>query len=639
MKKLMVIGVMFTAVLFLAGCGGGSAAPAAAEEEGGGAGGAAGGEASVATLSAVPSVDLSSYDYSASSAASSSLSAKGLSAKSVSLKAGDGLGKNMGCIGCVSRAGCEANMHKKEAIRMSQEAQLDRCHFEGMEAGGLITIPVDSYNYYKITMPEPSPEELEQMCGNIPEEDKKQACMEGEGPMGGNMLARIGRFGTNGNELRIDMCQGDEGSESRVGEATYTASGSVYTGTIVRIGNWGGEEEKMEFTMTVDAASVTNGVADLGSSGSATAAGKFNGGFGQGNITFTADAATASNIVSGAFAASFNDPYTGVANSFNGKTYAQFGGVSNTGTAKFFFDGTMPAMSLDEMVGGGPDVNDQQGIPDDQKDGFFQFMSEELEVEINEGNMASIKVCPNDDFDPSVEGSKGMVIADGDTCSHTKTDVESFSIANITNTGDTYTSLEQSFIIILNSSSAFYNAVNLINLDDYSADSGAIAFTRDWDCSPPDGVWTLEIVPEEMMVGTLPSGIDPDDIDKDAIETAMQKCMALEEKLHENQGMGGYDCADKEMAGDAGKDFGGGGPVGFEEGDDKGGMIPLPCVEQNLGPDACMDYCDAHPDECFGEGGEGPPPGDQMPQACIDAGIAEGDFQACGQYCQANPCF
>lgn len=610
------------AAALFASCGGGS---------GGGSGSGTEGTATVASLSSVPSMDLSSYDYSAQAASAEIAAPWG---KSLSLSVGKAeewegrnLGDTYGAIGSFSRAGCEANMHKKEATRMSQSAQLDRCYMEAMEKGGLITIPTGSYNYYKIIMPAPPPEDLQRMCANIPEEDKKQACLAGgEGPRGGNMLTRVGRFGDNGNELRIDMCEGAEGHEGKVNEATYAVSGNTYTGTVIRKGTWGGKSENMKFGITVAASSVTDGIADLGSSGSARAEGWMNGGFGQGHILFLADASDMSTTVQGAFQASFTDPFKGVQNSFTGKNHAKFGGISNTGTAKFSFTGTHPAMSLADMISGSNSMEgaQQAGIPADALAGFYQFMSQELGVPVNADNLGTIKVCPT---------PEGMERAIGNTCEESKNGLESFSIANVEQTGDLYSMIEQSFAIILDASSAFYNNVKDIDLSSYSADAGAIEFTRtDWDCAAPAAGWTLEIRPDELRAGNAPAGIT---VDRARLEAAMSSCNALEEKLRENMGMGGHDCADRQMRGDAGDKFGGGeqsGHTGTE-----GGMIPAPCTQQRLTPEQCKTYCDTHQQECFpGTGGQPPPPptGGQMPAYCSERGWTP---EQCGPYCQAHP--
>ncbi|MBI2288123.1 MAG: hypothetical protein HYU83_03980, partial [Chloroflexi bacterium] len=235
-----------------AGCGGGSSGTTSS---GGGTSDSGTGVASVDSLSALPTVDLSQYDSSTSTSANlSALLSKSLSASKGISK---GFGEGLRDVGKSSRAGCEANMHKKEAIRMSQSVALDRCYPEAMEAAGFITIPTGSRNCYSITPPEESAEERAQKCADIPAEyeDQKAACEAGSEGASGGLKMRIGKID---DELQIDMFEG----ASLVDEATYGASGDTYTANVVRIGNWGGNLESSSFAMTIDlgaAGSVTDG--------------------------------------------------------------------------------------------------------------------------------------------------------------------------------------------------------------------------------------------------------------------------------------------------------------------------------------------------------------------------------------------
>ena len=404
--RRMVLGTWFLVLgaLVLASCGGGSSSATSGgtggTDDGGGTGGA--GEASVASLSSVPSADLSTLDQSTSTDANLALL---ISGKSLS----KGLGENLNAVGNSSRAGCEANMHKKEIFRMGLQSQLDRCYPEAMEAVGLITIPADDYAIYSITPPERNDEDQGQMCDGIPEErvEEREACEGGEGPGKEGILLRLGRFD---NELRVDMCEGT----SLVNESTYDANEAIYTIGIVRIGNWGGKAEGASFDIIVDLGtdgSVTEGIVDLGTDGTASATGHMDGGFGEGVLHFEAFGSDGSNLASGVFNGGFEDPFTGVETTFTGKTYARFGGETATGCAKFSFAGAPPPMRLRDMV--------PFDIAEDQLASFLQNFGIELGIDITAENYQEINLCPNPLFDPQNSDPalvKPMVLAGEEGC-------------------------------------------------------------------------------------------------------------------------------------------------------------------------------------------------------------------------------
>lgn len=520
MKKLIAMGVMALTVFFYAGCGGGGGSAAVVPDDGE----AGGGTASVQTLSALPTVDLSSYDSSSSASASISALApksfasaelsEGLSAKVFGDKARE--------VGGSSRAGCESNMHKKEVFRMSQAAQLDRCYPEAMEKIGLISIPAGSYAYYQITPPEKNDSEKGAMCDGIPAErtEEKAACEQGsDGPGGKTMLMRVGRFD---NDLRVDMCQ----SGALENEATYTASGSQYTASIVRKGNFGGRNESSSFSMLVDlgaSGSVTDSIVTLGADGLVSATGRMIGGNGNGTISFDRNGtgASAYNIVKGAFNGGFTDPFSGTATSFTGKTYAKFDSL--TGCGKFSFTGSQPAMRVSDMI--------PFNIPANQQSQFLQTMGAQMGIP---GLAIADKLCPNPLFDPENPSStiKPMLLMTEAACgSVTNTGVECFSVVNGTSTtGLGTTEVTQTFTRIANSGSTYYDAVNAFDLATIDATAvDSIAFARDWDCS---GVFTT---------------VDFSSITPEAMQTAMLSCKDLEMKARNNDGMGGYNCGKGEQ--------------------------------------------------------------------------------------------
>lgn len=512
-NKLILMVMMFMAAWAFSSCGGGSSAGGGSE--GGGSDGA--GEATVASLSSIPTIDLSQYDSSSSS------SANLVSLLSQSAELSKGLGENARAVGGASRAGCEANMHKQEVFRMSQAVQLDRCYPEAMEKVGLITIPVGSYAFYRITPPEMNETQEGNMCDDIPteREDERTACEGGsDGPRGKTILMRLGRID---NALHVDMCQ----ESALANEATYGASGSVYTGSVVRIGSWGGHTERSSFDVTVDigtTGSVADSIATIGSDGLVSATGHMDGGFGSGSIAFEYVASDASNKVRGAFAGAFDDPFSGTRSEFTGRVYSHFGGAGATGCAKFSFTGTMPAMRVQDMV--------PFDIPTDQLNAFLQSFGAELGITLNSSNYTTISLCPNPDFDPESPDPtiKPMLVMTGSACGTvTHTGVECFGITNGTTTTDFGTEVTQAFVKIANSGSRYYDEVNAFDLSTLSPAISAIAFARNWDCS-----------------GTF-TDVAFQNVDPQTMMTAMSECFALEEKARGNNGMGDYACGREEQ--------------------------------------------------------------------------------------------
>lgn len=548
-NKLFGMGMILAAVMFFAACGGSSSTTDAAGEDGAGV-------ATVQSLASLPTVDLSQYD--SSTTTSANLAA--LAGKSFGLA--KRMGENMQAVGNFSRAGCEANMHKKEVVRMSQMSQLDRCYPEAMETAGFITIPSDgSYALYSITPPARNEEQTGNMCDGIPTErrEERDACEAGsEGPGSKGMKMKIGRIG---NALQIDMCEGDAGL---VNEATYSADGSVYTADVVRIGNWGGRRESNKFAMTVDlgtAGTVTNGIVTLGENGAVSATGQMNGGFGSGRIIFERLGSDSSNKIKGAFAGGFTDPFSGKETSFTGKVYSHFGGATATGCAKFEFTGEMPPMSCANMI--------PVSIPDAQRDAFIQSFGVELGMVLDWEECQRTFFCPNPNFDPSTASAnatvKPMLPLTGDTCGEViNTGVECFAISNATLTTDFGTEVTQTFTIIANAASPFYDEVYAFDLATLTETIEDIAFTRNWDCT---GAFT-ELVFANFTAEQMA-----------AAEDAMQACRALEERGRGNDGMGGYNCGQEEqMNGVNDLAEGGGGQDHFGK---FGGMFDL----QN--PDIC----------------------------------------------------
>ncbi|MBI2339851.1 MAG: hypothetical protein HYU99_05750 [Deltaproteobacteria bacterium] len=484
--------------------------------------------ATVSSLSSVPSLDLSNLDSSASpdanltamNARASKLASHQVASHQVASHQVARLGEDMRGEGKSSRAGCEANAHKDEIFRMSQMAQLDRCYPEAMESAGLFTIG-DGFSYYSLTPPEMGDEEKERMCDDIPPEkvDERTACEEGTA--GGPKDLKI-RLGLIDGALQIDMCE----SDALQNEATYTATGSVYTATVTRVGNFLGTTEGSKFAMTVDlgtSGTVTDSLVALGD-GSASASAQMNSSFGNGLIAF--DASASNNAISGAFNGAFTDPFTDVDTSFTGKVRAEFG--PEDGCAKFSFTGAPPPMRVQDMI--------PFDISADQLDGFLQVLGLELGIELTADNYETVNLCPNPLFDPENPSTelKPMVAAndDGACPTVTSTGIECFTIANGVTTSDfgaeEYT---QTFTTASNDSVSFYATVNAFDLSALDPTVDTVAFSRNWDCT---GSFT------SIDFASLT------DTQLTALQEGIEECNAIQEEAFNRDGMGGYNCHQQE---------------------------------------------------------------------------------------------
>lgn len=557
MRKLFFLGaVLFAGVLLAMGCGG----------VGGGTATTGGTPASLASLSAVPTADLSAYDYTTSDVAASissgldsSVAAKAERVVKSVVKAA-GFADSMVEEGSPSRAGCETNIHKNEIFRMSAGAQLDRCYPEAankviVNGAPIMAIPDGSYAYYNLAFAkqdsmQPSDENREKMCDDIRRDEERAACeseMQGEG---GGIMSMLMRIGKVDNALRISMCEGAEGAEALVNEATYSLVDTYTTrGTMKRVGNRMGHNEKMSLVYEVKAPEgTTDGSADLGSDGNMYAEAYMSGGFGKGYLYFRADAVDQSNTIKGGFNAVFRDPELGenqnVDASFTGKTHAKMLKTPDVGCAKFGFSGTMPAMRFVDMM--------PFDITNENKAGFLATMSSDLGIAIDESNYTELLMCPNPNFDYKNPSSTvpPMVLDDGDgLCSETHSDTECFAYANIEETGDSgYTKVRQVFTR-LNSNNAdvaaLFLEIDAVNLDAeidmtaIGATADAIAFDAgSWDCTAPAGFSTPAF--ESVMMDPA-AGM--------AMMEATQECMKLQEKVRDNEGMGGWNCAEQVQGG------------------------------------------------------------------------------------------
>lgn len=546
---LASLGLLVVPALFFGGAGGCGGGSSSSSSDGGS--GTSPGAASTASLSAVPSVDISNIDYTTSPSSSSSLvledSSEGSDEAALTIKnatdgSKKGLGQNLNAVGNSSRAGCEANMHKKEIKRHGKQNALDFCYIKAMEKAGLVSIPKDGTSaFYAVVPPKDIGDKQEKSCDNIPKERTEEiaACKKGgEGPGTDGMKVRITQ---SGKELQIDMCEGK--TPTLVNEASYSADGAKYTVKTTRIGTFNGHTEKSSFDASIDLGTtgkVTNGIPDLGD-GTATATSTMDGGFGNGTITFAAAGASKSVTISGAFKGKFKEPRTGLETSFTGKAYSI--GDNSTGCAKFSFTGSPPPMPLKDMI--------PFDIPDSQMDNFLQNFGTQLGLTITKANYQTINLCPNANasFDPGTSDASNappMVLAGVTGCdSQTHTGVECFSVTNGTKKGNFGTEVKQLFTIIANSGSIYHKDVNAFDLSKLTPGSSSIAFSRNWDCT--GSFTTLDFSKFTEAQAT-------------AAQTAMQDCFDIEEEARGDNGMGDHNCDEQQQQGDM-NDFAKQGPL------------------------------------------------------------------------------
>lgn len=492
------------------------------------------------SLTTVPNTDVSAYDPTTSSSSNSNLSVKSSLSKSLAKAVTSKAAANKYDTrheGVPSRAGCEQNMQKKEIIRHSQQAQLDRCYIQAFEKAGIITIPTDgSRKAYGFIPPAEEAEDRGKKCEGIPAERAKErdACLNGkEGPSGGAVAARVGII--NG-ALQIDVCSGASLSALTLeNESTYTG-GTTPSFKVIRKGKHGGDEEGSTISGTLTGvSSITDGDVTLGADGRAVIAASMSGSFGSGNMGFEAN--TLRYILSGGFKGGFKDPFSESETSFTGKAYAIVGKATASdtaikGTAKFSFTGAPPAMSLTNII-----PFDVAGPS--QLENFLKTFGAEMGISLTLSNYKDVYICPNPSFDPENPsvGVKPMIaVAKGaacDTVTHTGT--ESFEVTNIQETGNFGKKVEQTFSTIDNSASPFATEVTAKDLSTISADAATIAFERNWDCK--DISATLDM--------TNPGALTPDVASK--MQSGMEACSALEERGRDNEGMGGHNCGGQEM--------------------------------------------------------------------------------------------
>lgn len=542
--RLFIIGCLGLGIgAYMAmGCGSsGSAASGSTSDTGSTA-------ADTSSLKSVPTTDVSSYDPTTAASTSSSESVEPSKSVSKAEKAvTEGTPDNKydtRVQGRSSRMGCEQNAQKRQIIRDSQQAQMDRCFLQGFEAAGFYTIPTGSRTALLIIPPTESADERSNKCAGIPAErvEELAACKTGgEGASGGAIAARVGVID---GALEIDVCEGKtRDSLALVGESKYTSTPSF---SVVRIGKWQGKTEKNTIAGTLTGATISNGDVTLSDTGSATITASMDGGHGSGNIKFTAT--KLNYTLEGGFKGAFKDPFSESETSFTGKVSAQVGKekAADTrilGTGKFSFTGAPPAMSLKNVI-----PYDMAGA---QLENFLKNFGADLGVVLTLANYETVYICPNPDFNPgspSVTVKPMTFVAKGVACtSVTHTGTESFEVttrreaskfaSQLGALASKFAKIDQTFVNIPDTDSPFFAAVSAKDLSTISADAGTIAFARNWDCKGATEATTLDMQnPTAAQIAKM-----------EALGKELFGCFALEESLRDNDGMGGHDCGGGEM--------------------------------------------------------------------------------------------
>lgn len=496
--------------------------------------------ADVSSVSNVPSMNLSAYDNTTSASGTASLNSLYLSASNddelaPTYNVGDGIGQE----GSRSTAFCEVNMQKEEVFRSGAVLAGDLCNVQTLEKYGIITVPTDgTRSTYHFDFSDDTYEETDDVqeakCDDIPEEnlDEKEWCLSEETQDDDDsMLLRVGVIG---GTLEIDFCEGSSGGETLQIEANAQATADkTYVVSSTETDDWGGYENWINIAATItDFEKVVDGAVEFNDDSSITAEVTSHGGYGTGTINFEAHGAkgTGYNRVKGSFEGNYEDQATGTTQEFSGKVYAEYGGLTNVGTAKMSFSGSVPPFSAADML---------YGVDEASINSALDALSSELGIA---GLTADTLLCPNisDDYDEN-DNVKPMVEAtDGQCPAFSDERVESFSITNAfveTDLGST--EVIQSALIIANEDSPFYDVVNAFDVSALTV-AEKPAFTRAWDCTDD----TITEVSFETIFNDL------GETELMEFDAAMQACDALYELANGWDGAGGHDCYEEENSGE-----------------------------------------------------------------------------------------
>ncbi|MFH1017052.1 MAG: hypothetical protein V1798_02580 [Pseudomonadota bacterium] len=354
-------------------------------------------------MSDVPSLNASDYDYSLGGLLNgqSNLTMRSLA----------------GQVGGFSRAACEGYTLKKQLFTDGAQLEAFLCYIRTLEQADLgMTVSTDGWTYYEINFPE------------HPGQDGPPSVVR----------VRVGKFA---DQLKMDACIESGGSFEREVEFRISASDSGYTGYVVnRYAGTNDQDEAMTGTSRID-------VTIAGTSASDFTSAEFNAyhqdqsatNSWQSQMSFTADAATATNTLAGAQAYTSTE-WNGGSSALNGEW-----GEDLVGSVKFQTTGSYPAPTLEKCMSWNSQMTEEQA------------------------NLWCVGKCYNQNGEetPAVDGN----------CEFLNTGTESFSIDS--------SSTPPAFAIVANSSSAYYDTVNAATLLD-PADldiTSQTGFVEAWDCT------------------------------------------------------------------------------------------------------------------------------------------------------------
>lgn len=356
---------------------------------------------SLDNLNDIPTLNVSSYDFSSGSTSESNAK---LSTKAIA---------GGPSVGDFSRAGCESYTLKRQLKQDARQIDSFLCYIKKIESSSEnMTIPTDSYNYYEMTFPE---------------------SQEQHGPPP-NVRIRIGKFA---DQLRMDACIPINGEYQHEVEFRLTASSTGYVGYVINEYQFQEGQESFQGNSKIEV-DITGSSADDFTSAQFNAYHRDQDGQGNGwqsLMTFTADAASLSNTLSGANA--YQSTQWG---SNSAQLYGQWGS-DQIGSVQFAVSGEYDPPSEEDCQ--------QWGVP-----------SEHISFCANK--------CYNENGQEVAANSNGK-------CEFVFSGTESFNIDN--------SSTPPSFTIVDDSSSSYYEGVSAQTLPELSDIESAVAFVNAWDCS------------------------------------------------------------------------------------------------------------------------------------------------------------
>jgi len=305
-------------------------------------------------------------------------------------------------------------------IHQGKQIELNNCYVQTVGEAKNLRIPENEFAYYQMELPEL-----------------------------GAIAVRLGNFhSAEATTFKMDLCQKEATKQTQVMSFDLIVAGRNLAGTIVNKFLETGQTEldQSSFGFNISNYSETETGVDFNS---ATFQSKFNGRFGVGNSTLTADQAVGSNKVTGSFKNGVGE------NDFTTHLVCQFDGT--TGAAKYSADGIISS-----------------------------FLGKDLSLSENSllqlGYSSTTPLCPNPNFDETLAMSvanKPCTEAAGNTCTFSASGIDPFKLGGSE-------ALEEA-TMILSSATNHFNTVNTTPLPSDAVATPVINFTRSWNCSAPTG--------------------------------------------------------------------------------------------------------------------------------------------------------